>query len=134
MKEPSNLTPDELLAWAYEVDSGLPMQDFDLLITDLGNLSLFLRLAGDEGCPKRWFFLHCLYLFVGDTVRVESRFPGKKQQELSHLHAIVMQPWSSHWIALQRWAERSRILLDHPGTFVYADWCDSGFVLHDRQA
>lgn len=78
--------------------SGTPEQDWDIIATPLDFGFLFLTLAADRQCPHRRFFLGCLYLLVGDTVR--TRFQTMPEVDLSALTDEAMsigEAWVSAW-------------------------------------
>lgn len=62
-------TREEITAWAYDVSAMWPFEDFDVCLPGQCSVSLLLELAMDLACPKRNFFLSCLYIYVGDAVR-----------------------------------------------------------------
>jgi hypothetical protein len=68
-----NPTDAELRQWGFHRDAVQPTEDWDAAITTDERASLFLELAEDLDCPQGDFFLHCLYLLVGDTVRSSGR-------------------------------------------------------------
>ncbi|GHH62424.1 hypothetical protein GCM10017774_90140 [Lentzea cavernae] len=106
-----NPTPDELRAWAYS-DAPEPMQDWDTLIAEPGNLPLLLQLVADPTCPSRSYILASLYCFVGHYDR--------SAPELRDAIALAEQtdvPW------LTTWARRARQVIDHPESFNRSDWC-----------
>ncbi len=113
----------ELLVWAYSSE-GEPMQDWDLMVTDPNRAELLLRLAADPSCPQRGFFLRCLYLLVGEYIRVSSAGlrVAPSIEPLLTKAAALSDP------AIQTWVKRSWELLAHPDLFDYSFWCDGGFA------
>ena len=110
-------TEADIRNWAFDPDA-LCEQDWDICSTGIGHDPLFIELAADENCPKRGFFLHCLYLLVGDAVRTQGH-----TALYSHLEALfgraeaTAKPW------LLRWVSQSRDLIANPGRFNYDHWC-----------
>lgn len=70
MGEPIERFGGDVIAWAYSDQDSWPMQDWDLLLADPRDGALLLRLASDLVCQTRAFFLHCLSILIGDSVRV----------------------------------------------------------------
>lgn len=116
-----NPTDAELEEWAYAVDLPYPPieQDWDLIVTRISRGALLLKLASDATCPRQNFFLRCLYLLIGDSVRTKFNifFPRSAIEDL-----LVVASESQDKAVLQ-WVERSRFLIAHPETFNYEDWC-----------
>lgn len=106
-----NPTPAEIRAWA---SSGAfePMEDWDLIIADVGNLALLLELAGDQACPARKYFLDSLYCLIGHSDRADPRLLRA---------AEVARTASDAWIAT--WGRRVGQVAEHPSGFKRADWC-----------
>lgn len=128
MSDPFNPTHDEIKSWAY-VDSSLePVQDWDLMITQDKNSRLLLELASDQNCPKKSYFLRCLYLYVGDYVRAKGTNP-----DIQNAKKLVEDAGNLTDPEIQRWVKRSKELLNHPETFNYNDWCESGLVTQDNK-
>jgi hypothetical protein len=124
MQDPWNPTSAEITAWAYDPTSMWPEQDWDLAVTSDQNTDLLLQLASDAACPKRDFFLRCLYLFVGDAVR--SGF-------VAHRHEVVVELLENVPVActpeISRWLARSQKLLDASrGAVDYTLWCEGGYA------
>jgi hypothetical protein len=105
MQDPANPTADDIRQWA--ADSTLcPLQDWDLMITGIGFEDLFLELVEDRQCPKADFFLHCLYLWVYQTVCGQGR--NTELDRLLRRGEVSGEP------ALRQWARRSRALIADP--------------------
>ena len=125
-KDAVNPTDDEIIRWAYTEGAHYPPemeQDWDLCITEPHRADMFVRLASDQKCPNRKFFLSCLYLLVGDAIRSHG------------------QTWSirkvSSWVEQQStklpddvdlFLNRSRELIFNPHIFDYKKWCDGGYA------
>ncbi len=123
---PSPSNADDIRAWAYS-DDAEPQQDFDLLITGLGNERLFLDLATDNACPKRKYFLSCLYLFVGDAV--STRYETNSRTDVEELLGLADAVADE---ALREWIGRSRQLIVDPESFDYDLWCGGGYASDAR--
>ena len=123
MQDPWNPTSAELMAWAYDRNSTWPEQDWDLAVTSDHNGQLLLQLALDTTCPKREFFLRCLYLFVGDAVR--SGFVAHRRDAVVELlNSVPSGPTPE----ISRWLARSQDLIDADRSAVdYTLWCDGGY-------
>lgn len=126
MIDPWNPTREEIIEWAYS-DELEPEQDWNLAVTEINNASLLLTLASDDNCPKRLYFLFCLYLLVGDDVRTNGGAHGGVEAITLVLNHAEVFPHGD----IIKWIERSRQLLAEPNLFVYSDWCDGGFVRKD---
>jgi len=98
------------------------MQDFDLIAADLERLPLLLELASS---PKRAFFVHCLYLAVGDAVRTSFNTVSREGVESALDRAAMIAPWDP---AIGRWIEDGRELLASPKSFDYEEWCNGGLA------
>jgi hypothetical protein len=119
MKDPWNPTPAELEAWAYEQHADDPVdKDWDLIATSHATSAMCLKLASDVACPKRFFFLWCLYLFVGDAYRTQYRESTRTQ-----VQALVASVAPNAPAYIGRWAERTRLLLAGKSVFSYEAWC-----------
>ncbi len=108
--------------WAYSNDPE-PQQDFDLLITSFGHEKLFIELTIDQSCPKRTYFLGCLYLFVGDAVRTSYQTNCKLEVDTLLTYAREISDKD-----IREWVQRSEELIESPSTFDYDLWCAGGFA------
>ncbi|MDM5188871.1 hypothetical protein QUF99_16570 [Bacillus sp. DX4.1] len=122
MKDPWNPTKKEIIEWAYKERAFLPEQDWDLAICT-NFVETILNIASDENCPNQDFFLHCLYLLVGDAIRTHGN-----TYNIESLQNILQSAANSTNTDILKWVERSRTLLSRPETFCYDLWCDGGFV------
>ena len=117
--DPWNPSRDEVLQWAYDENAFAPTQDFDLALSWCPGLeTLTLKLANEDACPKRQFFLAILYLMIGDAVR--SRYHVASRSKVEHL---LEQADAYEHESLRRWQSRARELLEHPDRFDYDTWC-----------
>jgi hypothetical protein len=118
-----NPTAAEIRRWAFSAEAMHPMQDWDLIVAHPDLATTLIALAADPDCPRRRFFLGCLYLIAGDAVR--SHYLTLSVDGLRTLtdeadgHA---DPW------LRSWAARTRALIEAPGTFDYDAWCCHGLA------
>lgn len=120
LSDPLNPTADDLRLWAYTPDAHYPdemSQDWDLCITDFGRAPLLLQFASDPVCPNRKFFLACLYLLAGDTVRTPAG--NHLIPQLTEVLRLV-SPEAPKDIHL--WVERTGHLLTHPESYDYDSW------------
>ncbi len=122
MKDSINPTDEEIIEWAYHSD-GMYQEDWDIIITSAEKGQMFLKLAADKDCPTRNFFLRCLYLLVGDTVRSKGI-----AHDLTIVSALLNEAQSIASPEVSRWVERSTKLMANPETFDYAAWCDGGLA------
>jgi hypothetical protein len=115
-------TEDDIRNWARDPD-GLCEQDWDIAFTGIGHEPLFIELAADESCPKRGFFLGCLYLLVGDAVRSQGHTtPYSHLEEMFARAEATAKPW------LLGWVKQSRDLMANPQRFNYDLWCGGGLA------
>ena len=115
---PCDPTPDEIQRWAAGPDSLAPLQDWDLMITGVGNEELFLELVEDEQCPKADFMLHCLYLWVYQTVHTTGW--------TEDVERLIQRGEASSEPALKLWARRSRNLVANPKRAEQQIWWQFG--------
>jgi hypothetical protein len=115
-----NPTPAEITAWAYSGEPE-PMEDWDLMLSDLELAPLLLELISDSACPSRSYLLGSLYVLTGDAVRTSYRDISQQQLTVLTRQAEALDdPWTSTW------AKRTKILMNAPETFVYEAWCGWG--------
>ncbi|MGC0423626.1 hypothetical protein [Embleya sp. AB8] len=116
----ANPTEAEMRSWAYDTSSADPInQDWDIVAARRSLGSLFLRLVSDGCCPKRRFFLGCLYLPAGDAVRTAYR-----AQPQDHLLGLVREAEGLEEPWVRTWAQRTAMLVREPASFGYEAWCD----------
>ena len=121
--DPGNPTHDVIIKWAYDQTVEEPIsQDWDLIIADIDNGYLFLKLSSDNTCPKKDFFLNCLYLLVGDTVRTNGLAHDKTE-----VKKIVNVGRFKGDQRIRKWVNESDFLFENPKTFDYEIWCDGGW-------
>jgi hypothetical protein len=123
MEDAYDPTEAELRAWAYGQDFMEPVQDFDLMVATESRAELLFEFASDSNCQTKDYFLHCLYLLVGDAVRSKYRTTKKKTIE-----RIVKQGKESTSDIVLRWSKRSENLVKHPESFSYERWCGGGLA------
>lgn len=125
MKDTSNPSIGEIKKWAYQEKKKEPAQDWDLVITSMGNGDLLLSLAADPECPKKAYFLQCLYLLVGDGVSKH------RDGDRGKLEALLANAESSHESHIINWVARSRSILFDMRKFDYAEWLGGGWARKD---
>ncbi len=104
--DPWNPSSSEVRAWAYAPDGMQPCQDWDLSLSWGGHERDYLEFAADPACPSQRFFLHVLYLMVGDAVRSGYHsVPEATVRGFIDLAAHHQSP------ELRLWRERALILL-----------------------
>ncbi|MED1785825.1 hypothetical protein P4V43_28900 [Brevibacillus fortis] len=111
----------DINAWAFSNDAEFPHQDWDLFITDISTAPLLLSLSinPEVANDKRKVFLACLYLLVGDAVRIV-----KDRTHLEEVRLFVEQASSNQNYYIQQWVFRSFQLIQNPELFDYKKWCD----------
>jgi len=114
---PYTPTYEEIIEWAYDIGSVEPEQDWDILVDWLVYPDLVLKLASDKNCPSQEYFLHILYVVVGQAVR--GKFSNRSILEIEVLfdHAKTVDNPN-----IRTWLGRSRELIKHPDKFKYDDW------------
>jgi hypothetical protein len=119
-KDPWNPEPEEIIEWANSNDPW-PEQDFDLAVITGYNDELLFGLAKDQSSPKRVFFIHVLYLMVGDSVH------GKEELRQYKLKNFISEKDTSSDPELEKWKKESLELLDGKLDFNYDYWCSHSF-------
>ncbi|MCL2309994.1 MAG: hypothetical protein FWC42_09075 [Proteobacteria bacterium] len=118
-----NPSSTEVRAWAYTAGAEAPCQDWDLACLWARHERDYIEFASDKNCPHRLFFLHVLYLIVGDAVRNGFRnIPEAVIRGFVELAATSTEP------SVRLWRERSLRLLKRPSEFDYEAWCAGGFA------
>jgi hypothetical protein len=113
----------EVRAWAYDASAREPVQDWDLHLSWIRHEQDYLELVSDPACPKRDYFLHVLYLIVGDAVR--NRYKTVPEPILRGFLAAAEKYPDPR---VQLWRARSLDLMRNPETFNYDDWCAGGLA------
>ncbi len=127
MHDPWNPSPDEIRAWAYDAEAIEPCEDFDLALQWNRHEKALFECASDANCPKQDFFLHLLYLIVGDAVRT-----GYRSTPRPIVEGFIRRGDEYQHSVIQVWQQRSHSLMKHPDRFDYESWCAGGFVRNDR--
>lgn len=121
--EPCNPTSSEVREWAYTPGATEPCEDWDLSLSWIGHEREYLEFASDKNCPSRVFFLHVLYLMIGDAVRVNYRnVPEAVVRGFVELAKNIEDD------QVRVWHERSLHLMKHPNEFNYDAWCGGGLA------
>ncbi len=118
MEDPWNPSVSEIEKWAFDPQSFEPVQDWDLALCWKREEKLYLDFAANERCPKRKYFLHILYLIVGDAVRGNFRNVPKPV-----IQGFIERGKGYPHPDIQAWMYRSTDLLKNPSLFNYDDWC-----------
>jgi hypothetical protein len=118
MEDPWNPSAKEIEGWAFDAQSLEPEQDWDLALCWKREETLYLELASNEECPKRKYFVHILYLIVGDAVRAEYKNVPKPIIE-----GFVERGSQYSHPDIKTWAQRSKQLMKNPTLFNYEEWC-----------
>lgn len=125
--DPWNPSHAEVVAWAFDAESMEPTQDFDLALSWRRGLEkTYLDLANDGDCPKQAFFLHLIYLMVGDAVRANYKSVPRPSVE-----GFVELGDAYDHTGIRAWQKRARSLLKDPTTFSYEAWCAGGLARQD---
>jgi hypothetical protein len=131
-KDPWNPTVSEIRSWAYSSEPS-PDQDWILAVNlaavnSVDCKNLLFELACERNCPKRKFFVHALYFFVGDAIRsyINAREPSLIANQVERLKQI------KNWLNslskavvkdVRRWQSESMQLIANPARFDYDYWC-----------
>jgi hypothetical protein len=119
MHDPWRPSWEEIRAWAYSTDPE-PCQDWALACAwQEGYFRDYIGLAARDDCPRRRFFLHIVYLVVGDKVR--------RGDAAWQVQALIEKGDGVRHPDVRRWEERSRELLAAPDSFDYFDWGAGGW-------
>lgn len=116
----SDWTLEDLRTWAFAGKRSYSPQDFGLVIVATATIEdarFFLDLAADAQCPKRGFFLYCLYMFIADNVRGD--FRRVSHQDLSY---FVLRGEKFALPSVHQWVADSRQLIAEPQNLNYDDW------------
>jgi hypothetical protein len=120
-EDAANPTDKEIVRWAYIDGAQNPPevpQDWQLCVAEPPRADLMVRLASDEKCPNRRFFLSCLYLLIGDAVRTNG-----KTWPLEEASAWLTRQTDQRSEETALFVNRARELLAKPETFDYKKWC-----------
>ena len=118
---PHNPSSTEVRAWAYSAGATEPCQDWDLVLSWVRHERDYLEFVADINCPNRLYFLHILYLIVGDAVR--GNFRSLPEWDVRGL--LELSKNFPHR-EIDVWRNRSIELLKHPEILEYNDWCGGG--------
>ena len=121
MKDPWNPSTNDIREWAYSSGTW-PDQDWDLAVNNRQNDRCLVELACDTNCPQRNFFVHAIYLMVGDSIR--SSAPTERLNEIRSLIASTPQNVPQD---VKRWKIEAIGLLDNPSEFQYDYWCNHAY-------
>jgi hypothetical protein len=126
-----NPTDDEIVRWAFIENAHYPpemSQDWDLCVAEPQRRELLVRLASDTACPNRKFFLSCLYLMIGDSVRSSGR-TWSREEAMAWLGADQSHPP----VDVKLFFQRARDLVAGRTSLDYEKWCDGGYAYRDEK-
>ena len=119
MKDPWNPAWEEIREWAHSANPE-PCQDWELACAwKTGYFRDYIELAASEACPRRRFFLHLLYLVVGNSVG--------RGEPAWQVRSLIEKGDEVRHRDIKRWQERSRTVLAAPETLDYFDWGGGGW-------
>ena len=73
IEDPFNPTKFEIETWAFsKEDEKWPEQDWDFYVSEGELYQVVFLLASNLKCPKRSFFLHALYVMIGDALHEDN--------------------------------------------------------------
>lgn len=116
MNDPSNPSWDEIKTWAYS-DDDWPDQNWELYLSWVGEIKLFIELATDHKCPNQAFFRHMLYYKVGKA------FTGNFGEDRAYIITGYLE--HAHGInhgEIRKWVIHTNELLDNPDSYDYEKW------------
>lgn len=121
--DPWNPSRSEVRAWAYTSGADEPCEDWDLALPWSGYERDYLDYAADPNCPNSDFFVHVLYLMVGDAVRTHfDEIPESAVRGFIDLAAASASP------AVLLWRDRALRLMKEREGFNYSAWCGGGLA------
>jgi hypothetical protein len=118
-----NPSSTEVRQWALDPDAEEPGEDWDITLAKTRHELDYLELASDPKCPKRRFFLHVLYLIVGDAARYGFKSPTEPV-----IRGFLDRAATYRHPDIQLWRQRSLALLKNPGSVDYGLWCAGGYA------
>ena len=124
--DPWNPSSSEVHAWAYTNGATEPCEDWDLALSWGGQERDYLEFVAAPNCPNRDYFLHVLYLMIGDAVRSNFRMASEPLTR-----GFIELAADSRSDLLQLWRKRALHLLQNPAEFKYTAWC-GGALARDR--
>lgn len=110
---------EDILEWAFNPDPKWPESDWDYYVLRDQNDSLIVKLANDKNCPKRNFFLHALYYFIGDAFNNRTHVSEEKRARIRKLTSLVGESDSESLII---WKQRVEDLLSSKIEFDPEKW------------
>ena len=119
--DPWNPKEDEIMSWAWS-DGEWPEQDWDLAVCNGKHNDLILKLARNPDCPSQNFFIHALYVIVGDSMHCNEK---KDQKDLLRwVRSIEFKKGE----ALNSWKDDAEKVLSGSIPFDYEFWCDTALT------
>ncbi len=122
MKDLHNPSQSEIKKWAYQATKKEPIQEWNLIITTIENGELLVSLAADVTCPKRPYFLRCLYFLVGESVSKH------RTEDKGRIEQLLATAEGFHDPHIVNWVQRSKSILKDLRKFDYKEWCEGGFA------
>jgi hypothetical protein len=116
-----NPKDEEIVEWSYS-EEGWPVQDFDLAIITEKNDLLLIELAKDPQNPKRSFFIHLLYLLVGEAIYQENKI------RINYLSKLITEINVFDDNILCIWKKEALDLIDNKIDFEYSYWCAHMYI------
>jgi len=113
--DPYNPTADEIKIWANDKNSFEPEQDWDIIVNWLEYPDLILKLATEDNCPTQNYFIHILYVIIGDFVR-------SNRHRSEEIDVLFNKAKNYDHQNIKIWIERSRYIMKYPKKFKYGDW------------
>jgi len=95
---------------------------WDFNVSAFASPRLLVAIAGDPNCPKRRFFLSCLYIMSADAVTIGGSYYRERLEEALERAEGSSDPW------LTTWAKRTRRLLDAPRTLNRHEWMQGSWA------
>ena len=125
----ANPTEDEIIKWAYDKDSDVPDEDWEIILSAQDKDDLLLKLASDPQCPKSDVFLCSLYILIFDAFR--SKFEFHTREKVSRLLDKAEKIENEK---VFRWVKRSRDIIANPPPYLdYEKWCIWGWINEDKK-
>ena len=96
--------PEEVEAWVADgKPTPWPEQDWDYFVSEGRNDDVIFKYANDAACPFSDFFLHCLYLIVGDFREWHAENTVRKERILrllSRVDSTCSSTWKNETVAI----------------------------------
>jgi hypothetical protein len=123
MKDLQNPSQAEIKKWAYQPTKKEPTPVWSLTITTIENGELLVALASDPACPRKHYFLRCLYFLVGESVSKH------REEDKGRIEELLTKADASEDPQIIQWVLRSRSIIKDLRKFDYKEWCEGGFAI-----